>query len=257
MLYVVEAVTTKRNESAESKRGAGRDDRPNGGDSLTLAFQRLREMIVSGQLSPGSRIIETDVAERLGVSRTPVRGALQLLQREGLVNGVGTGSKQRMLVAPLTKEDSRELYSIVGLVEGLAGRLTAKLPSSDRERLVQRLQSFNTGLEELARAHRRDPNRTFELDRTFHRSIIEACAGPRLLDLHNTIQPQTERYWRLYASSIIDQLADSVAEHKAIIEAISRGDGKSAERALQLNWENGAARLAHVIDSLGERGSWL
>ena len=257
VLYLVEAVTTKRDESTSAKRGAGRDDRPNGGDSLTLAFQRLREMIVSGQLSPGSRIIETDVAERLGVSRTPVRGALQLLQREGLVIGAGTGGKQRMLVAPLTKEDSRELYSIVGLVEGLAGKLAAQLPPSDRKRIVRRLQSLNTGLEELVRTHRRDPIRTFDLDRTFHRSIVEACAGPRLLDLHNSIQPQTERYWRLYASSIVDQLADSVAEHVTIIEAISRGDGKTAERALQLNWENGAARLAEVIDTLGERGSWL
>lgn len=214
-------------------------------------------MIVSGQFSPGSRIIETELAERLGVSRTPVRGALQLLQREGLVISAGTGSKQRMQVAPLTKEDSRELYSIVGLVEGLAGRLTAQLPTSDRGRVVQRLQSLNAGLEELARAHRRDPNRIFDLDRTFHRSIVEASAGPRLVDLHNSIQPQTERYWRLYASSIIDQLADSVAEHKAIIDAIAQGDAKAAERALQVNWENGAARLAQVIDSLGERGSWL
>jgi DNA-binding GntR family transcriptional regulator len=226
-------------------------------DSLTVTFQRLRKMIVSGQLSPGSRIIETELAERLGFSRTPVRGALQLLQREGLVIGAGKGGKQRMLVAPLTKEDSRELYSIVGVVEGLAARLTAQLPAAARERLVRRLRSLNSGLEELARAHRRDPNRTFELDRTFHRSIVEASAGPRLLDLHNSIQPQTERYWRLYASSIVDQLADSVAEHKAIILAIAGGDAEGAERGLQANWENGAARLARVIDSLGERGSWL
>ena len=167
VLYLGGVVTTKPKDLAVSNQGARRDGQPNRGDSLTLAFERLREMIVSGQLSPGSRIIETELAERLGVSRTPVRGALQLLQREGLVNGAGTGSKQRMLVAPLTKEDSRELYSIVGLVEGLAGRLTAQLPASERERIVERLQSLNAGLEELARAHRRDPIRTFDLDRTF------------------------------------------------------------------------------------------
>ncbi len=214
-------------------------------------------MIASGQLSPGSRIIETELAERLGMSRTPVRGALQLLQREGLLIGTGTGTKQRMLVAPLTKEDSRELYTIVGMVEGLAGRLTAQLPAADRARIVADLRTLNAGLEDLARAHRRDPNRTFDLDRTFHRAIVEASAGPRLLDLHNSIQPQTERYWRLYASSILDELADSVTEHKTIIAAIAQGDGKAAERSLQLNWENGAERLARVIDSLGERGRWL
>lgn len=250
-------MTTKVKQSAVSHRRPRRAVRPDRADSLTLAFQRLREKIVCGQLAPGSRITETELAEQLGVSRTPVRGALQLLHGEGLVIGAGTGRKQRMLVAPLTKEDSRELYGIVGSVEGLAARLTAQLPAADRQRIVRQLESLNAGLEELASAHRRDPNRTFDLDRTFHRSIVEASAGPRLLKLHNSIQPQTERYWRLYASSITDLLADSVAEHKTIIEAIAQGDAKTAERGLQLNWENGAARLAQVIDSLGERGSWL
>src|SRR5262244_3949894 len=89
------------------------------GNSLQTVFHEIRELIVRGKLSPGTWIIEADLAARLGFSRTPVRGALQLLQREGYVIAGGNGAKNRMIVAPLTQEDSQELYGIIGHIEGL------------------------------------------------------------------------------------------------------------------------------------------
>src|SRR6266567_2552165 len=83
------------------------------GNSLKLVFQEIRELIIHGKLSPGTWIIEADLADRLGFSRTPVRGALHWLQREGYVMESGNGAKSRLMVAPLTKEDARELYSII------------------------------------------------------------------------------------------------------------------------------------------------
>jgi len=74
--------------------------------------------------------------------------------------------------------------------------------------------------------------------------------------LHAAIKPQTERYWRLYASSILDQLGLSVSEHVSIIENIGSGNSDASERAMQANWQNGAERLSKVIATLGERGSW-
>jgi DNA-binding GntR family transcriptional regulator len=74
--------------------------------------------------------------------------------------------------------------------------------------------------------------------------------------LHKAIEPQTERYWRLYASSIINELHMSVMEHEEIIAALLKGDPDRLERALLANWENGCSRLAKVIDIFGERGSW-
>src|SRR5437764_12002852 len=169
------------------------------GNSLRLAFQQLRQMIVTGRLAPGTWIIEADLAARLGFSRTPIRGALHWLEREGYVNACGSGSKSRMLVSPLTQDDARELYSIIGHLEGLGARLPAKLPAEDREQLVSKLRGFNDGLMQLKRSRHSDANRIFELDLNFHRAVMEAGAGPRLLELHNTVQPQAERYWRLYA----------------------------------------------------------
>ncbi len=108
----------------------------------------------------------------------------------------------------------------------------------------------------MATAGRGDPNVIFDLDINFHQAIVDAGGGPRLRALHAAIKPQTERYWRLYASSILDQLGLSVGEHVMIVESIARGNADAAECAMQTNWENGAERLSSVIASLGERGSW-
>jgi DNA-binding GntR family transcriptional regulator len=70
------------------------------------------------------------------------------------------------------------------------------------------------------------------------------------------IEPQVERYWRLYASSIIGNLQSSIDEHNDIIAALVAGDAGGMERSLQVNWEKGRERLGQVIDVFGERGSW-
>ncbi|HMF76825.1 MAG TPA: GntR family transcriptional regulator [Bryobacteraceae bacterium] len=222
----------------------------------TSAYQQLRDMIVNGKLAPGTWVIEADLAARLGYSRTPIRGALQLLQQEGYVIGApNSGSKSRMLVAPLTKEDARELYSIIGHLEGLSARLTAQLPLAKRRETIALLKTFNKGLMELAKVGHSDAQRIFELDLNFHRTVVEASAGPRLLEIHRTVQPQAERYWRLYAGAILEELDKSTAEHEEIIAAISAGDADQAELAIRRNWQNGVDRLSQLIDTLGERGS--
>jgi DNA-binding GntR family transcriptional regulator len=224
--------------------------------NFDIAYEKLRDRIVHGRLAPGSRVVEADVAQRLGISRTPVRSALHRLQQEGYVVASRSARQSRLTVAPLTKEDARELYWIVGHIEGLAARLLAGRPAEVRARTVAQLCAINDQLNELARARRSDPGRIFELDMNFHLRLVEASAGPRLLALHAAIKPQAERYWRLYASAIIDELGSSVSEHLEIIDAIRRGDAEAAEQAVRANWENGSERLAQVIDSLGERGSW-
>jgi DNA-binding GntR family transcriptional regulator len=226
------------------------------GMSLQTAFQEIRELIVHGKLSPGTWIVEGDLADRLGMSRTPIRGALQWLQREGYVLEHKNVSKSRTVVAPLTKEDASELYSIIGRIEGLAGRRTASLPKASRMEITRQLKKYNQQLDEIVKLRPAKTGGIFDLDRNFHRTIVESGAGARLLALHRAIEPQAERYWRLYASSIIHDLHRSVAEHAEIIAAIAEGNADRIECGLQSNWEKGAERLAHVIDVFGERGSW-
>jgi DNA-binding GntR family transcriptional regulator len=224
-------------------------------DHVSRAYQELRGLIIWGQLPPGARIAERAVADRLGLSRTPVRSALHRLQQEGFVASYGRGRDQRLIVTPLTQDDGREVILIVGHLEGLAARTAATLPTPQRRAIVARLRELNRELAAESR-HRRAVTRIFDLDQAFHRAYVEDVVGPRLLALHNAIKPQIERYTRLYVSSLVDELPTSVKEHEVIIRAIAKGDADAAQRAVETNWRNAAARLARVIAQLGERGIW-
>jgi DNA-binding GntR family transcriptional regulator len=218
-------------------------------------YQRLRELIIDGRLAPGTRIIETDVAGRLGVSRTPVRGALQRLQQEGFVVDSPTLRQTRPTVAPLTTDDARELFLLVGALEGLAAYRAALGPAAGRASLAAVLAAINGELEAAADAPRPDLGRIFDLDEQFHRAYMDA-AGPRVLAIHGSIKPQAHRYERLYVSMLTAELPTSVVEHRAIIRAIRGGNATAAQSAVETNWRNAAERLAAVVAASGERGRW-
>lgn len=242
--------------SKKSKPGNKRSEKAEHGTSVDAAFQCVRDLIVHGRMAPGTWIVEGDLCEHLNMSRTPVRGALYLLQREGYVIEHRNGSKSRMIVAPLTKEDANELYPIIGRIEGLAGRRAATLPQSERNVLAKKLTEVNAKLSQIATDRGINGPDIFDLDHEFHRLLVDAGSGPRLSALHRAIEPQTERYWRLYSSSIINELHVSVQEHEVIIADLLAGDPDRLESSLSVNWENGCKRLAHVIEIFGERGSW-
>lgn len=239
--------------------------RPGGGETASDAphgsrpeqvYQRLRELIVQGLLAPGSRVVETEVAARLGVSRTPVREALQRLQQEGFVVGAAGAQQARLTVAPLTRADVHELLNIVGELEGLGARWAAGLPVPERRALTRELKALNAEFFRTGRAASIDHGRLYEADERLHRQIVEAGAGPRLIALHDSVKPQAERYIRMYISMLTSDIKASVAEHDAMIDAIDAGDPDGAQHAVQANWRHAAERIAKVIAVAGERGSW-
>jgi DNA-binding GntR family transcriptional regulator len=226
-------------------------------DQPERVYHQLRELIVSGQLAPGTRLVETLAAQRLGVSRTPVRSALHRLQQEGYAVPQNEGDERtRLVVAPMTIEDAADLFYIVGELEGLAGHYAAKLAPDRRGRLAAELEEFNTAL--LAEAHSvpTDAYRAFQLDASFHRRYVAEAAPPRLLALHDAIKPQAERYARLYVMALTNELGLSVAEHDVIVRAIRDGDAAAAQQAVQTNWRNAAKRIASVISAWGGSGVW-
>jgi DNA-binding GntR family transcriptional regulator len=220
------------------------------------AYGRLRELIVSGRLAPGSRIIESEVATRLGVSRTPVRSALQRLRQEGYVLAANPGRQVRLSVAPLTRDDAREVFGILGEIEALAARWAAELPARRRSALAAELTALNRRLTDASRKDPVDPLHVFEQHTRFHGHFLESIDAPRLRALHRSIQPQAERYRRLYSSIFAHESHISAEEHDVIIEAVRRGAADAAQNAVQVNWRNAAERLAHAIEVLGARGSW-
>lgn len=233
-----------------SEGGPGRVDRSFG------VYLRLRQLIVHGQLAPGSRVVESEVARKLEVSRTPVRSALQRLQQEGFIVSGGGGELNRPVVAPLTREDSQEIFEMVGTLEGLAAARAARLPVAARAEAVRRLEEANRALEALHGVSVPDQGRFFDLDMVFHAECVASGAGPRLRALHDAVKPHAERYIRLYVSILRSEIPTSVAEHQQIIEGIRAGIPHAARDAVFENWRNAAERLSRVIDSAGERGSW-
>lgn len=245
------------------QRGAQRAKRSSGevasaphGSRPEQVYSRLRDLIVQGLLSPGSRIIETEIAGRLGVSRTPVREALQRLQQEGFVTGSPGAQQSRLTVAPLTRTDVHELLNVVGVLEGFGAYEAASLDELRRHALAGELREING---EFHRAGRRTPpehSALYDADDRFHRKIVEANGGPRLLALHDSVKPQAERYIRMYISMLTGDIATSVAEHEAITAGIEEGHADVAQNAVVLNWRHAADRLSRVIELAGERGSW-
>jgi DNA-binding GntR family transcriptional regulator len=228
----------------------------NGKDRATQTYRRLRELIVHGRLAPGARIIESDVADRLGVSRTPVRSALQRLEQEGYIQSPSSGGRWRPAIAPLTKEDADELLHLIGQLEGLAAWYSVRLDDHRHHALVTRLREVNASLEQSTGERPRQPGHYYELDRDFHNALVTAAGGPRLIALLRAIKPQAERYVRVYVSALTDQIETSVREHSAIIRAVEDRDATGAQRATEANWRGAARRLAGVIAEVGERGSW-
>lgn len=219
-------------------------------------YSRLRDLIVQGLLAPGSRIVETEIATRLGVSRTPVREALQRLQQEGYVMGSPGAQQSRLTVAPLTRDDVYELLNIVGALEGLGARGAASMQAGDRRNLVRDLKALNAEFHRAGKAMPIDHGSLYDIDEQFHRRIVEASAGPRLLALHDAVKPQAERYIRMYISMLTGDIRTSVYEHDIITTAIEEGRADDAELAVQVNWRHAADRLSKVIAMAGERGSW-
>ena len=135
-------------------------------------------------------------------------------------------------------------------------RRAAALPAGQRRKLAVQLRSINQQLEQIAQNHGEQRPDIFTLDHEFHLLLVEAGSGARLSALHRAIEPQTERYWRLYASSIVGELHTTALEHEEIVDALIAGDAERLEQALIVNWEKGSERLAKVIELFGERGSW-
>jgi len=250
---------TRRERPAARRRTAAapsEDGKNRRGDRVIETYRQLRELIVWGRLAPGTRIIETDVAAKLGVSRTPVRSALQRLQQEGYIVVSGSGQQSRLSVAPLTQSDARELFAIVSELEGLAARGAAELERNARDRLARELRRLNGEISRSVHEAPPDPHEVFDLDQSFHLCFTEAGAGPRLLAMHRAVKPQSERYVRLYISALIDQIDGSVRDHAEVAAAIEAGDAPAAKEAVLRNWRSAGERLEHVIEKLGERGHW-
>jgi DNA-binding GntR family transcriptional regulator len=231
---------------------ARRESRPSRVDAT---YEALRDLIVAGKLAPGSRLVETDLASRVEVSRRTLQGALERLQREGLIHRL-EGKRAPWIVSPLTNQDCREISDVMSAILGWAARRAAELDPGDRRRLTDEMTSVNERLREVNGGHPSHSERAAELDVRFHDLVLEAVAGPRLRAIYEAQKPTVERYARNYATYLVATSSTSSDEHQAIIDAIARGDADEADRASRRNWTNAADRYSEVMQAVGEQGIW-
>lgn len=204
-------------------------------------------MIVAGELAPKSPIIESRLAEQLDLSRRVIRAALRRLELEGYVNSVLLKKYTRAVVAPLTVESMKELFTIMGALEGLAVRNAAGLEDETRLQIANEMHELNEALMQASEGNPAEIVEAQDLHVRFHEVTVDAAAGPLLYAQIDRIRPQVERYERLYTHVLISGIQDSVSEHADIIAALREGDPDAAQRASEINWRNGADRYEHAL----------
>lgn len=220
---------------------------------LDASYEELRRLIVTGELAPGSRILEAEIAERLAVSRRTAQSALKRLHREGLINRPG-GNRAPWMVAPLTIKGFREIVEVLEAILCLAARRAAELEPEKRQVLANELRALNDRFREACSEQPPQVGLADKLDWQFHRHLVEVVARSRLRAIYDAQQPAMEPYGHTYFSHMTDTTPDSADEHDAIVDGIENGDADGADHATRINWSNACERHAEIIKEVGEQG---
>lgn len=197
-------------------------------------LENIRDAIISGTLKAGSRVSEPDLAERYGISRTPIREAFRQLESEGFLTVI---PRRGAVVSEFSQKDVEEFYAIKSILEGYAARRAcAKLTRKE----LERLQSINDRLSELA--NQNDIKTFFKVHDDFHDLFIKAADNEKLRELITSLVTRFQRL-RLMSLSLPGRMRISVQEHEKIIDAFSRKDAETAESLVRKNAEFGGKVL--------------
>lgn len=214
-----------------------------------LERRPLRDQIVdeilaslaAGDYPINTRIDEMALVARLGVSRTPVREALTLLERQGVVESrLGKG----FWVAPVTATDIRDTYPIVAALEVFA------LRSTDRDRLPALAQKLLEAAAEMGTVSG-EPQAVHAADAAWHALLISGYGNARLAETVEGLKISIQRH-ELVVFSSPDTVAHSVEQHTQIADALARGDVARACRVLEKNWRDSMATLLDRLDGAPE-----
>jgi len=202
------------------------------------AVDQLRDLIVRGELAPGTRLNERVLAAQLGISRTPLREAFKLLAAEGLVDLL---PNRGAIVAPIEPARISETLAVMGALEGLAGELACRNASAERIAEIRALH-----YEMLATHARRDLAGYFRYNQAIHLKIVEASGNAVLANSYRQLNASVRRA-RYMANLSQERWDDAVREHERILAALAARD---ATRLKQLLRDHLAAKLAAVLGAL-------
>lgn len=197
-------------------------------EPLRQAVRRaLFERVIEGELSAGHPISEVKLAEKLGVSRTPLREALIALESEGIVNSrPGRG----FFVVPLREDTARDLYELVGILER-AGLVASRPFSPDT---LEELRELN----ERRRQSLDAPERMLKIDREWHKLLLGECRNEQLIRHLRRVKNQLFRYEYAFHEQMTF-VRDAIEDHDAIIDLLRESDREKAAERLERHWRRG------------------
>ncbi len=198
------------------------------------AYLKLRDWILEGVLAPGAQLRDKELAEQLGVSRTPIREALLRLEEEGLVR---TKPNRSTLVSSIDFHSAFHLYSIVWTLERLA--LTQAFGSITENHIEAMIEANERFLEKMKK---RDRLAALQADHDFHSVYVNLSQNKELEKIILELKNKLKRLDLYYFDQIKDA-ALSYGEHKQIIEAFKKKDLALALDAVEHNWKNSFSRF--------------
>ena len=204
--------------------------------SLTTLVQReLERRILGGELVPGAKLIEAEIAAELGVSRGPVREAFRALEQASLVR---TEKNRGVFVRQVSLEEANEIYEVRAALEGLIGRLAAR---RIRPEQVDKIRAVVKKMHAVGRRGGQpgDAIAYYPLNVEFHGLLVEAARNRALQAYYRRIVNELDLYRRETIARSAENIPVSTRDHEAIVNAVAKGDEKLAERLL----------YEHVIES--------
>ena len=194
-----------------------------------VVFQTLRQAILRGELEPGERLMEIHLANRLGVSRTPIREAIRKLELEGLVVMI---PRRGAIVASITEKDLKDVLEVRRTLEIMAGEIACERITPE---LLEQLK--NTGHEFMVRKDTNDFTSLAEVGVKFHDIIYAATGNQRLISILNNLREQMYRY-RLEYLKDTGSHERLNSEHYEIYEGIRNGDKETVKAAIGRHIDN-------------------
>ncbi|MDD6194582.1 MAG: GntR family transcriptional regulator [Lachnospiraceae bacterium] len=203
-----------------------------------VVFNTLRNAILRGDMKPGERLMEMHLANKLGVSRTPVREAIRMLEQEGLAVTIPRKGAQ---VAKMTEKDLQDVLEIRDSLDELAVSMACERMTEEQ------LKELKSAMKDFELATKgRNVRKICEADEAFHNVIYKMADNPKLETIVNNLREQMYRYRYEYikGNSIYSQL---VQEHAAIIEGFERKDAEYVKKIMHTHLENQIEAVRRVI----------
>ncbi|WP_300277198.1 GntR family transcriptional regulator [Peptacetobacter sp.] len=206
-----------------------------------VVFESLRKAIVEGNLKPGQRLMEVQLAEQLGVSRTPVREAIRKLELEGFVIML---PRKGAYVADMSVKDIIDVLEVRGALEGLAANLAAeRMDENEIEELKKASEALNKAMET------EDLDEILKRDVEFHQRIFEASGNKKLTQMINSLWEQVYRFRAGYMSDQ-NAMQGIIEEHEHLIDAIVSGEGEKASKCAKEHIERAEQYMIDKADRI-------